>query len=116
LVLAHLAVSLLPAARLVAYAERSPRRQLTSTSLARLKRIAGSVEDVGTSRLLKASCLVRALAATAMLRRRGVPTRLCLGVARNEGQLAAHAWIEVGPHVLTGAAQCPAFTRLAEFG
>jgi hypothetical protein len=51
-----------------------------------------------------------------MLRRRGIASRLCLGVAREGGTLAAHAWIEVGRNKSVGGAEAERFTLLAEFG
>lgn len=42
-----------------------------------------------------ASCLTQALAAEVLMRRRGCPCALRLGVARNAaGDLRAHAWLE----------------------
>jgi transglutaminase superfamily protein len=43
---------------------------------------------------VRATCLRESLVLYAMLRRRGVVPRLCLGVRKDAGQLAAHAWIE----------------------
>jgi hypothetical protein len=60
--------------------------------------------------------LPRALAAQAMLRRRGIASRLCLGVAREGDELLAHAWVEIGKDRILGGAEAGAFTRLAEFG
>jgi hypothetical protein len=51
-----------------------------------------------------------------MLRRRGIPSRLCLGVARSGGEIAAHAWIEVGERTLVGGDDARSFTRLAAYG
>jgi hypothetical protein len=66
---------------------------------------------------MQAACLPRALAAQAMLRRRGVASRLCLGVAREGQVLSAHAWLELGQDVIiVGEAQAPRFIRLVEFG
>ena len=66
---------------------------------------------------MQAACLPRALAAQAMLRRRGVASRLCLGVAREGEALSAHAWLELGQdNIVVGEAQAPRFTRLMEFG
>lgn len=49
------------------------------------------------------SCLPRALAAHLLLRQRGIPARLQVGVAPGEnGQLAAHAWVEDQQGVLVG--------------
>jgi len=41
-----------------------------------------------------ATCLRQSLVLYALLERRGVPSRLCLGVAKQGPALDAHAWIE----------------------
>jgi hypothetical protein len=58
----------------------------------------------------------RALAAHAMLRRRGIASRVCLGVARAGDKLAAHAWVEIGEDKVLGGAEANEFARIAEFG
>jgi predicted ATPase len=48
-------------------------------------------------------CLVRALAAKWMLRRRQIPSTFYLGVATSERQsFEAHAWVRCGTFILTG--------------
>jgi hypothetical protein len=44
----------------------------------------------------KPVCLPQSLAASLMLRRRGQSSRLCLGVRREDGRIAAHAWLLAG--------------------
>jgi hypothetical protein len=51
-----------------------------------------------------------------MLRRRGIASRLCLGVARENEELAGHAWVEVGDHTIIGDTGGDRFKRIAEFG
>jgi hypothetical protein len=51
-----------------------------------------------------------------MLRRRGIASRLCLGVAREGQALIAHAWVEIGENKTVLDPQIGRFTRLAEFG
>jgi hypothetical protein len=51
-----------------------------------------------------------------MLRRRGIASRLCLGVARKESGLAAHAWVEVGRRKIDAGGGEAVYTRLADFG
>jgi hypothetical protein len=41
-----------------------------------------------------ATCLRQSLVLHALLARRGIPSRFCLGVARGGASLDAHAWIE----------------------
>jgi transglutaminase superfamily protein len=51
----------------------------------------------------RTTCLVRALAAQALLARHGHASRLRLGVASGRGQaFEAHAWLEQDGHVLIG--------------
>jgi Transglutaminase-like superfamily len=113
LVAARLAVRLLAPARIFAWADRPPRR---------IRRFAGdeaqwvcwAVEECGAR--MNMLCLQRALAAHAMLRRRGIASRLCLGVARQGEAFAAHAWIEIGQDKVVGAGEAEGYTRLAAYG
>jgi hypothetical protein len=114
-ILARLAVRLLPAARVFAWAARPPRRN-GRFAADEVDWILWAVDTVAAKPWMKTLCLPRALAAHAMLRRRGITSRVCLGVARQQGKFAAHAWVEVGKDRITGSAGAAAFTRLAEFG
>lgn len=58
--------------------------------------IAQSVTSAAAHHLWTVTCLPRALALWRMLRRRGIPARVRIGVRRDETTLAAHAWVEVG--------------------
>jgi hypothetical protein len=61
------------------------------------------------------TCLRQALAARRMLRRRGVPSRLHLGVV--DATLGeAHAWVTVGDRPVVGRPGVERFTPLAAFG
>jgi len=113
--LAQLAVRFVPPARLFAWAERPPRR-ICRFAIDEARWVSWAVERVGDSARLNSACLPRALAAQAMLRRRGISSRLCLGVAREGGKLTAHAWVEIGEDKIVGGAEAATFTRLAEFG
>jgi hypothetical protein len=115
LVLARLAVRFVPPARLFAWANHPP-RCAQRFAVDEANWISWAVEDVGARAWMNALCLPRALAAHAMLRRRGIASRLCLGVAREGSELSAHAWVEVGSDKLVGGAEADGFTRLAEYG
>jgi hypothetical protein len=112
---AWLAVRLVPAARLLDRAARPPRhpRRFYDPELPAF--IARIVEAVGNNSWIRFACLPRAMATQAMLRRRGVASRLCLGVAREDARMAAHAWVEIDR---TALADAPGerFARVAEFG
>jgi len=114
LLLARLAVRCIPSARIFAWAKRPPRR-MCRFAADDVRWTAWAVERVASGRV-KSACLPQALAAQAMLRRRGISSRLCLGVARYGGETLAHAWLEVGDDKVVGDKEAHAFTRVAEFG
>lgn len=64
-------------------------------------------------------CLPQAIAAKGMLRRRGLPSTLYLGVtpgrARPEA-ITAHAWLRAGNKIVTGEAEAAQHQVLASFG
>lgn len=115
LVLARLAVRLLPPARLFAWADRPPRR-IRRFAADEARWVAWAVESLRARDALNVLYLPRALAAHAMLRRRGIASRLCLGVARDGGEVSAHAWIELGSAKIVGGREAAGFTQLAAFG
>jgi Transglutaminase-like superfamily len=108
-------VRFVPPARIFAWANRPPRR-IHRFAIDEANWISWAVENLGARPWMHAHCLPRALAAHAMLRRRGIASRLCLGVAREGGELAAHAWVEIGNNKIVGGTEAEGFTRLAEFG
>jgi transglutaminase-like putative cysteine protease len=108
-------VRFIPSARLFSWANRPPRR-INRFAGDQISWVLWAVESVGAKPWLKALCLPRALATHAMLRRRGIASRLCLGVAREGQALIAHAWVEIGENKAVSDSQIGRFTRLAEFG
>lgn len=64
----------------------------------------------------ESECLVRAVAATYMLKRRGLESTLYLGTGKDEnGKLIAHAWVRSGSHYITGFENMKQFTMVATF-
>jgi hypothetical protein len=63
----------------------------------------------------RSTCLVQALAARSMLRRRHVATLLHFGVALDEGRIRAHAWLEAGGGCVCGGKAAIGFTPIAAF-
>jgi hypothetical protein len=115
LLLARLAVRFLRPAMLFAWAER-PTRRVRRFAIGEAQWVAWALDHVGSRARMDGLCLPRALAAHAMLRRRGIASRLCLGVARSGNTFAAHAWIEIGEERIIGGEEAAGFTRLAAFG
>jgi len=64
--------------------------------------------------VVRARCLHQALALHHWLRREGLPSELRIGVRMVDGELRAHAWVELAGHVLDEhPAAVAAFTPLA---
>jgi hypothetical protein len=63
----------------------------------------------------RAVCLQQAFAALLMLRRRGLPATVQLGLLREGDELKAHAWSLCGEVPVTGVVQAKGFTPIAAF-
>lgn len=50
----------------------------------------------------ESKCLVRALTAQKLLKRKGIASTMYLGVKTEEGKMVAHAWLRVGKLYVTG--------------
>jgi hypothetical protein len=65
----------------------------------------------------QASCLTQALATQTLLRWRGIPAHLHIGVAKDAaGRLEAHAWVESEGRVVIGGTALARYTPLAPSG
>jgi|SRR5579862_5897226 len=98
----RLALWLLPFRRVMALAAQI-RGSLPEVGGSRAERIAWAVRVV--SRYIpRATCLVQALTAKALLESAGFPANLHIGVAKGEHEsFEAHAWIETEGRVISGA-------------
>ncbi len=61
----------------------------------------------------KSSCLRQTAALAWLLRRRGVATRVRIGVARDEGKFTAHSWLESGEGELFGLSDTDKYAPLS---
>jgi hypothetical protein len=113
--LAAIAVRLIPASRILAWAARLPRNPKRFADPELPDQIAAAVAARAAWFNLAAPCLPTALVVQSMLRRRGVASKLCLGVRRDASELAAHAWLEINRRIVFGAAEKP-FVPLASYG
>ncbi|WP_206508438.1 lasso peptide biosynthesis B2 protein [Silicimonas algicola] len=95
---ARLVLGRLPARRLVEQLQADEAATSDDTLdpviLARLKLLEWAVRTAANNLPWRTDCLVRCLAAQAMLRREDLGSRFFLGVRKTEdGDLAAHAWL-----------------------
>ena len=83
-----------------------------------LLRVGAAVRRAARALPWEAVCLPRAVAAKMMLSRRQVSGTLHLG-AKGAGTatgMTAHAWLSVGPVIVTGGAERPGHAELVRFG
>ena len=65
-------------------------------------RVAYAVDRICTRTAWESKCLVRALSAQRLLKKKGIHSTLYLGCALEEGKMLAHAWLRVGTMYVTG--------------
>lgn len=116
---ARLAVVLLPMNKLSVFMgkhmEESP-LQSNEAVQSTIHKVEWAVGLVSPYTPWQSKCLVQALAAQSMLKRRRISSTLYLGVARDgENRLIAHAWLRSGPYILTGGLERKRFTVVAHF-
>jgi hypothetical protein len=88
----------------------SPKRLAHACYVAkRLQRVAAHVP-------WRTTCLVRAIAGSLLLRRRGIASTIRFGVNRADGGLTAHAWLLVGDTIILGGDVASGFRPLADLG
>jgi len=73
----------------------------SSTTWRDALRTSVAVRRAADNGLIRPKCLVRAVALCRMLEQRGIMgSRVRIGVRRIDGVFSAHAWVELGQHVL----------------
>ena len=112
--LSRLLLIALPFGRIAPWLQRVPdsRPGDTATVLAVRQAVTVAARNVPWN----AVCLPQAMAAKAMLARRGQGSALHLGAARAGSGLTAHAWLVAGGEVVIGEAGIAEVAPLARFG
>ncbi len=84
---------------------------------AHMRAIGNAVTRVARHLPWRPLCLPQALAARAMLRRRGIPSTFYLGMRLEEGtrNMRAHAWVTAGTIDVIGGQGADQFTVLARY-
>jgi predicted DCC family thiol-disulfide oxidoreductase YuxK len=80
-----------------------------------LRRVRSMTSTLSAATPWRSTCLVQALAAYRVLERRGCRASLFLGVKQGAADLEAHAWLALGPRVITGQAVAEQFAPVAVF-
>src|SRR6516165_3614330 len=116
LALARLIVLTVPFRILARWLSRAP--ETNSCDQLLLVRVRRAVTTAARNVPWNAVCLPQAIAAKAMLARRGFGSSLHLGARPDaaQGTVVAHAWLVAGGTVVVGAAGISQVTPLARFG
>jgi hypothetical protein len=80
-----------------------------------IRRVRWAVAAASRRAPWRCKCLEQAITAKLILRSRGVPTTLYLGIAK-ETTLQAHAWLRCGSRIVTGGAGVSRFVTVGSFG
>lgn len=82
-----------------------------------VSRVRRAVGSASRNLPIDAACLPQAMAAKAMLARRGTGTKLVIGAGQvDDGTMILHAWLEAGGTVVTGGAGRSSVTPVVTFG
>jgi hypothetical protein len=119
--LARLALRLLPFRRLAPYlgipCHETPATNPAQPAASSALTVTRALQRAARNLPWECTCLVQGLAGKAMLRRRGLPSTLYLGVAKDkDANLCAHAWLRCGSVILTGREAENRFTVISAFG
>lgn len=80
------------------------------------KRISWIVIQAARYTPWESKCLVQALTAQRMLKKRGISTTLYLGVNKDsQNNMLAHAWLRCGEYIVTGGTQKNGYVVVAKF-
>ena len=86
----------------------------SESALQQCARIAWAIDVIGRRLPRDPTCLMRALAARAMLSRRGLEGRIRIGISEDSAEFRAHAWVEVGARPVVGWMKNERYTVLAQ--
>lgn len=118
--LIRLAVLCLPFKWIVPYLGEQGRESPHDAHQLELKlaqRLGRMVENIAPYTPWESKCLVQAITGKMLLRKAGIKNTLYLGVAKDKtGGMIAHAWLRVGPAIVTGRKGQAVFQVISFFG
>jgi hypothetical protein len=111
---AKIALKALPVSKIIAWKQGPPRvqRQTNSDYIRRVRHAVLVVARYSPVRIL---CFPQCLAASALLRRQGIASRLHYGVARADGKLVTHTWLEAEGEIVIGGEVAAQYSTLAVY-
>ena len=114
LLLSKVALACVPVAKVIGWKQRKLRRQ-QATDAEWMRRVRHAVLVVARYSPVEFVCFPQCLAASELLRRRGIASRLHYGVARAGDKLVTHTWLEAGGEILIGGEAAAEYSTLAVY-
>lgn len=98
-----------------AHNQESP-QQVDSEVYTQAREIKWAVETISRYTPWESKCLVQAIVAQHLLKKKHIPTTLYLGVSKDQqGELKAHAWLRCGEMIVTGGRMKAGYTQVSKF-
>ena len=118
LLAARLALAIIPVRRVIAWKQRRLFSQASAAPQAETARIRHAVLTVARYSPIRFVCFPQCLAAAALLRTRGIPSRLHYGITRSSeptGKLITHTWLEANGAIVIGGEVAADYATLAVY-
>jgi hypothetical protein len=119
LLLSNLSIKTIPFRQIYRFlhANRNNRTRVVLDSAKNFELVMLSLSRAANLLPWKSQCLSRSLAAFVMLRRRGIPAVIFVGVkSLEDSSLLAHAWVHTGREVIDENSENSTFTALVSVG
>jgi len=114
MLLAKAALAWVPVAKVVGWKRRGLLAEVVADA-STLREVRHAVLVVARYSPMSMVCFPQCLAASEMLRRRGIGSRLHYGVARAGDKLVTHTWLEAGGEILIGGEVAAEYSTLAVY-
>ncbi len=116
LMAARVALRVVPVAKILSWQQRPVRARALRISVGSLRRrVRHAVLIAARYAPMEFVCFPQCLAASALLRSQGLATRLHYGVARQEGRLVTHTWLECEGEMVIGGEVAEAYATLGVY-
>lgn len=97
-------------------AQREERGGVSPAQQYTLQQVGWVVRGVSRYTPWTSNCMAQAMTGKWMLRRRGIPSTLYVGVCKMDERFAGHAWLCAGEEIITGGGTLERYKAVAHFG
>ena len=114
MLMAKAALAWIPVAKVVGWKQRGLPAEVAADA-STVREVRHAVLVVARYSPVSMVCFPQCLAASEMLRRRGIGSRLHYGVARAGDKLVTHTWLEAGGEIVIGGEVAAEYSTLAVY-